>query len=84
MQGLLVTAGLAGVIVGVQPLFMAYRARSWVAYRQGFLCNATNPKILVYYLSLLSQFVAPGAWWLTRLHQERAVGDLDVRAQPRR
>lgn len=33
------------------------------AFRQGFLCNATNPKILVFYLSLLSQFVSPDASW---------------------
>ena len=34
---------------------------------QGFLCNATNPKMFVFYLSLLPQFVGPGAgvWsWL--------------------
>ncbi len=35
--------------------------------RQGFLCNITNPKMFVFYLSLLPQFVGPGApvWsWL--------------------
>lgn len=95
LQGLLVTVGLASLIVKVQPLFLALkwggvaylgwlafsmlrgavrgdysesdgsaRARSALtAYRQGFLCNATNPKILVFYLSLLPQFVAPGAPW---------------------
>lgn len=28
---------------------------------QGFLCNATNPKIFLFFLALLPQFVAPGA-----------------------
>jgi threonine/homoserine/homoserine lactone efflux protein len=38
-------------------------------YRQGFLCNATNPKIFVFYLSLLPQFVQPDApWWIWLLH----------------
>lgn len=37
--------------------------------RQGFLCNATNPKILVLYLSLLPQFMQPDAgWWVWLLH----------------
>lgn len=34
---------------------------------QGFLCNATNPKILVFYLALLPQFVGPAAAWWTWL-----------------
>ncbi|MGL5930637.1 MAG: LysE family translocator [Dermatophilaceae bacterium] len=37
------------------------------ALRQGFLCNITNPKMLVFYLSLLPQFVSADAplWsWL--------------------
>lgn len=94
LQGLLVTAGVAGVIVRVQPVFLAIkwvgvvylawlafsllrsaargdcidvgqvqRQQARTAYRQGFLCNATNPKILVFYLSLLPQFVARGAAW---------------------
>jgi threonine/homoserine/homoserine lactone efflux protein len=38
-------------------------------FRQGFLCNATNPKILVFYLSLLPQFVSQDAdWWVWLLH----------------
>jgi threonine/homoserine/homoserine lactone efflux protein len=94
LQGLLVTIGVAGVIVRVQPVFLAIkwagvaylawlafsllrsavhgdyadvgqvrRQSAWTAYRQGFLCNATNPKILVFYLSLLPQFVARDAPW---------------------
>lgn len=30
---------------------------SWVGFRQGVLCNVTNPKILVFFLALLPQFV---------------------------
>ncbi len=38
-------------------------------FRQGFLCNATNPKILVFYLALLPQFVGPAApWWAWLAH----------------
>lgn len=31
------------------------------AWRQGFLSNITNPKVLVFYLSVLPQFLAPGS-----------------------
>jgi len=38
-------------------------------FRQGFLCNATYPKILVFYLALLPQFVGPAApWWAWLAH----------------
>jgi threonine/homoserine/homoserine lactone efflux protein len=30
-------------------------------WRQGFLSNLTNPKVLVFYLAVLPQFLAPGA-----------------------
>ena len=30
-------------------------------WRQGFLSNITNPKVLVFYLSVLPQFITPGA-----------------------
>lgn len=30
-------------------------------WRQGFLSNITNPKVLIFYLSVLPQFMAPGA-----------------------
>lgn len=33
-------------------------ARGW---RQGFLSNITNPKVLMFYLAVLPQFLAPGA-----------------------
>ncbi len=44
----------------------AHRARS---FRQGFLTNITNPKMLVFYLSLLPQFVgAEAPFWTWLLH----------------
>ena len=45
--------------------------------RQGFLSNITNPKMFVFYLSLLPQFVAPGAalWtWLAHAWMLPLVG----------
>lgn len=35
------------------------RTRSRVGWRQGFLSNITNPKVLVFYLAVLPQFVGP-------------------------
>ncbi|WP_031467744.1 LysE family translocator [Sciscionella sediminilitoris] len=35
-------------------------ARVWTAYRQGFLSNITNPKVLTLYLSVLPQFLGNG------------------------
>ncbi|AQA22732.1 lysE type translocator family protein [Rhodococcus sp. MTM3W5.2] len=100
LQGLLVSFGIASVIIRVHPIFLtikwlgiAYLAwigfsmllsaargygaatsvetgpAPWTGYRQGFLCNATNPKIFVFYLSLLPQFVPPDApWWVWLWH----------------
>src|SRR5580658_11186318 len=37
-------------------------------WRQGFLSNITNPKVLIFYLAVLPQFLTPGAnlgWLLT-------------------
>ncbi|NMM92580.1 hypothetical protein B2J88_51780 [Rhodococcus sp. SRB_17] len=99
-QGLLVSFGIASVIIRVHPIFLTIKwlgiaylawlgcsmllsaARGHYAaastetrpalrsgYRQGFLCNATNPKMFVFYLSLLPQFVPPRApWWVWLLH----------------
>ncbi len=33
------------------------RARRAAAFRQGFVCNITNPKVLAFYLSVLPQFL---------------------------
>jgi threonine/homoserine/homoserine lactone efflux protein len=37
------------------------RAAAWTGWRQGFLSNITNPKVLVFYLAVLPQFLSPGA-----------------------
>jgi threonine/homoserine/homoserine lactone efflux protein len=36
-------------------------AAAWAGWRQGFLSNVTNPKVLVFYLAVLPQFLTPGA-----------------------
>ncbi|MGI8590689.1 MAG: LysE family translocator [Nakamurella sp.] len=101
LQGLLVSFGLAKLVVGIHPLFLAIKwaGIAYLAYLagaallsavrgrylsaeerrrprsrlggfgQGFLCNATNPKILVFYLALLPQFVGSSApWWAWLVH----------------
>ena len=35
--------------------------RSVAGWRQGFISNITNPKVLVFYLAVLPQFLTPGA-----------------------
>jgi threonine/homoserine/homoserine lactone efflux protein len=39
-------------------LSTAPRTRRWTAFRQGFLSNITNPKVLAFYLSVLPQFLS--------------------------
>ena len=38
----------------------ATKAQNVAGWRQGFLSNITNPKVLVFYLAVLPQFLAPG------------------------
>jgi threonine/homoserine/homoserine lactone efflux protein len=44
-------------------------------WRQGFISNITNPKVLVFYLAVLPQFLAPGAGlgWLLVLAWSHAL-----------
>jgi len=63
------------VILGVQALRSAMRGEyaqadaavepargaAWAGWRQGFLSNITNPKVLVFYLAVLPQFLPAGA-----------------------
>ena len=37
------------------------KTRTMTGWRQGFLSNITNPKVLVFYLAVLPQFLTPGA-----------------------
>lgn len=48
---------------------LAAAGRPLVGWRQGFLSNITNPKVLVFYLAVLPQFLVPGAspGWLLAL-----------------
>lgn len=68
-------AGIAYLVVlGVQSLRAAVLGRyapldggpagrgpAVAGFRQGFLTNITNPKVLVFYLAVLPQFLGPGA-----------------------
>jgi threonine/homoserine/homoserine lactone efflux protein len=70
------------IFLGVQSLRAAFRrisvsvadnqpsaARRTRGFLQGFLCNITNPKMLVFYLSLLPQFVgAEASLWSWLVH----------------
>jgi threonine/homoserine/homoserine lactone efflux protein len=93
VQGTAAAAGLATVIVRIQPLFQAIRwagigyllwlavqalraaargtypaareeepapGQAFAGWRQGFLSNITNPKVLVFYLAVLPQFLDAG------------------------
>jgi len=51
------------------------KARGLAGWRQGFTSNITNPKVLVFYLAVLPQFLTPGAGlgWLLVLAWSHAV-----------
>jgi threonine/homoserine/homoserine lactone efflux protein len=51
------------------------RTKGLVGWRQGFISNITNPKVLVFYLAVLPQFLTPGAGlgWLLVLALSHAV-----------
>jgi threonine/homoserine/homoserine lactone efflux protein len=83
-------AGVAYLaFLGGQALWSAARGRytqpgggpggggrtSFTGWRQGFLSNITNPKVLVFYLAVLPQFLTPGtgAGWLLALAWSHAL-----------
>ena len=59
-----------------QPLDdTATKTAGLAGWRQGFISNITNPKVLVFYLAVLPQFLTPGAslGWLLALAWSHAV-----------
>jgi len=53
------------------------KARGLAGWRQGFISNITNPKVLVFYLAVLPQFLTPGAglgWLLVLAWSHAALG----------
>jgi threonine/homoserine/homoserine lactone efflux protein len=108
VQGAAAAAGLAALVVRVEPLFQAIRwagigylvwlavqalrsavrgeypraeeaatssGQAFAGWRQGFLSNITNPKVLVFYLAVLPQFLGPAApvWTLLVFASTHAV-----------
>lgn len=65
------------IVLGIRTIVAAGRgvtvregvnaADPWTAYRQGVLTNVLNPKVAVFFLSLLPQFVDPGPGFTWRL-----------------
>jgi threonine/homoserine/homoserine lactone efflux protein len=53
----------------------ARTAQNVAGWRQGFLSNITNPKVLIFYLAVLPQFLTPGAslGWLLVLAWSHAI-----------
>src|SRR5690348_12677545 len=53
----------------------ATKTAGLAGWRQGFISNITNPKVLVFYLAVLPQFLTPGAslGWLLVLAWSHAV-----------
>ncbi len=45
----------------MRPLADA-EARPWQLFRRGLLANALNPKVVLFFLAFLPQFVTPGPW----------------------
>ena len=57
---------LRSAVAGRHPAAGLGDADAWppqrlTGWRQGFLSNITNPKVLVFYLAVLPQFLGPGA-----------------------
>ena len=70
-----VRSALRGQYQPVDEADSGVRARGLAGWRQGFISNITNPKVLVFYLAVLPQFLTPGAGlgWLLVLAWSHAV-----------
>jgi threonine/homoserine/homoserine lactone efflux protein len=68
-------SALRGRYPGQDGLPPAGRPAARSGWRQGFVSNITNPKVLVFYLAVLPQFLAPGAavWQVVALALSHAV-----------
>jgi threonine/homoserine/homoserine lactone efflux protein len=66
----LIFLGIRTIIVAGREAPVGEGAKAtdpWGAYRQGVLTNVLNPKVAVFFLSLLPQFVDPGPGFTWRL-----------------
>jgi threonine/homoserine/homoserine lactone efflux protein len=54
-------SAMAGRYVDADSLGEQASGAALGGWRQGFLSNITNPKVLIFYLSVLPQFMPPGA-----------------------
>jgi threonine/homoserine/homoserine lactone efflux protein len=59
--------GIGGLRAAIKPCVVVSVANTeptasshWRAYRQGLLTNALNPKVAIFYLAFLPQFMSPG------------------------
>lgn len=62
-----IRSAIRGRYQSIEPsLDLDSSSSRWRGLRQGFLSNITNPKVLVFYLAVLPQFLKPGAsaYWV--------------------
>lgn len=50
----------AGSSLPLEPTLVATRTTGWQAYRQGILVDILNPKVAIFFMAFLPQFVRPG------------------------
>ena len=70
-----IRSALRGQYPAVDEADSGGKARALAGWRQGFTSNITNPKVLVFYLAVLPQFLTPGAGlgWLLVLAWSHAL-----------
>lgn len=57
---LLLSKGGASAVVPAGVSAEAASVKLWRVYRQGFLTNVLNPKVALFFLAFVPQFIAPG------------------------